>query len=109
MILVLLLLIPAIAVALISTTRKRVVAELIHTSASILTLAAGAVAIADVWLGQSAVSWNLFRADSLSAFMIAIVVFVAAVAGIYAVGYMRLEFGDDHFPRVRLFYALFHS
>jgi len=107
MILILLLAIPAAASGLISLTRKRATAELIHGSAGIATLIAGGVVVRRVWLSQSAVSWNLLRADSLSAFMIAIVAFVGAVAGIYAIGYMRLEFDRSRFSRVRLFYALF--
>src|SRR5436309_13516828 len=39
--------------------------------------------------------------------MIAIVTFVGAVAGLYSVAYMRLEFDDNHLSQVRLFYALF--
>ncbi len=101
MILILLLAIPAAASGLISLTRKRATAELIHGSAGMATLIAGGVVVRRVWLSQSAVSWNLLRADSLSALMIAIVAFVGAVAGIYAIGYMRLEFDRSRFSRSR--------
>jgi hydrogenase-4 component F len=35
------------------------------------------------------------------------VTFVGAISGLYSVGYMRLEYDDNHVSRVRLFYALF--
>ena len=107
MILILLLSIPTVASGLIALTRRRAMAELFHACSSLATLVLGAIVIGIIWLTPSAVQWNLLRADSLSAFMIAIVTFVGAIAGIYAVGYMRLEFDEAHFSRVRLFYALF--
>jgi hydrogenase-4 component F len=105
MILVVLLLIPALAAGAISAARQRSAMEWIHASASIGALLVGAVAAAGIWAGEPEVSWSLLRADALSAFMIAIVTFVGAIAGVYAIGYMRLEFED--LSRVRLFYALF--
>src|SRR5262245_52405243 len=100
MILIVLLSIPAVASALISIMRKHAATELIHVSASIASLAAGGIVIWKVWPAESTVSWNLLRADSLSAFMIAVVTFVGAIAGAYAIGYMRLEFDANHFSRV---------
>src|SRR5215831_16400091 len=107
MILILLLSIPAIAAALIATRRTPALVELTHAAASVMSLVVGVFVIRKIWLNQAAISWHLLRADSLSAFMIAIVTFVGAVAAIYAIGYMRLEFEESHFSRVRLFYALF--
>jgi len=107
MILILLLSISAVASALIPTMRKRVLVELTHAAASVISLVVGGLVIWRLWLTQSAISWHLLRADSLSAFMIAIVTFVGAIAAIYAIGYIRLEFDESHFSRVRLFYALF--
>src|SRR5262245_56165349 len=107
MILILLLSIPALASGLIALTRRRETAASIHVSANLATLAAGAAVAARVWRTHSAISWNLLRADSLSAFMIAIVAFVGAVAGIYATGYIKAEFGVLNFRRARLFYSLF--
>jgi hydrogenase-4 component F len=107
MILVLLLCIPASASGLIGLSRQRRAMEVIHAAASIGSLVAGGIAAAEIWMNRPVIQWNLFRADALSAFMIAIVTFVSAVSGVYAVGYMRLEYGDDHLGRVRLFYALF--
>jgi hydrogenase-4 component F len=107
MILPLLLLIPIVASCLIGLCRKRLLMEWIHGSACILTLAAGGFSAASVWSDQQAVSWTLLRADALSAFMIGIVSFVGAISGLYAVGYMQLEYDEDRLPRVRLFYALF--
>jgi hydrogenase-4 component F len=106
MILILLLVLPLLASGLISVTSKRGVMEWIHGSASVAVLATGAAIAARVWRYQAVLSWSLFRADALSAFMIAIIVLVSAVSGIYAIGYMRLEFGSQ-LSKVRLFYALF--
>ncbi len=109
MILILLLLIPAAAAGSIGFTRKRTAAEVIHVAACVAVLVVAAAVIAEICLEES-VSWNLLRADSLSAFMIGIVAFIGAIAGIYAVGYMRAEEDGEPsrpFSRVRLFYALF--
>jgi hydrogenase-4 component F len=108
MILILLLSIPAVAAGLIGLTRKRGVIELIHTVACTGPLVAGGVIAGRIWMGRPVIQLALFRADALSAFMIGIVTFVAATAGVCAIGYMRLEYRDDQLPRVRRFYALFH-
>jgi hydrogenase-4 component F len=81
--------------------------ELIHTLACVGVLILGGVVAARIWLEQSVFQWSLFRADALSALMIGIVTFTAAITGVYSVGYMRLEYADEDMPRVRLFYALF--
>jgi len=44
----------------------------------------------------------------LSALLVAIIVFLGAVAAIYAVGYIRAEIDAAHLSRARLFYTLFH-
>lgn len=105
MILILLLTIPALASALIVLGRKRETIERIHTISSILSFIAAAVIAVMIWRGQAVIQWNLLRADALSAFFAAIITFVGAIAGIYAVGYMRLDESDS--GRVRVFYALF--
>lgn len=92
---ILLLLIPSVASALVFAMRRRRAMEIVHTSASIGAVVAAAAVIASG------------RLDALSGFMIALVTFISAIAGIYAVGYMRLEYDDAHLARVRLFYALF--
>src|SRR5438876_1222532 len=107
MILLLLLSIPSIASAAIMGTRRRRTMEWIHASATVVALIVGASIGTRIWAGEPVVSWSLLRADALSAFMIGIVTFVGAVAGLYSVAYMRLEFDDDHLFQVRLFYALF--
>jgi len=107
MMLLLLLSIPAMASGLISLSRKRRVMEWIHASASVGALIVGGVLAVGIRDGAPVSSWDILRADALSAFMIMIVTFVGAVAGIYAIGYTRLEFDDGHIARVRLFYALF--
>ncbi|PYS00972.1 MAG: hypothetical protein DMG12_16170 [Acidobacteria bacterium] len=107
MMLLLLLSIPAMASGLISLSRKRRVMEWIHASASVGALIVGGVLAVGIRDGAPVSSWDILRADALSAFMIMIVAFVGAVAGIYAIGYTRLEFDDGHIARVRLFYALF--
>ena len=107
MILLLLLSIPSIASAAIMGTRRRRTMEWIHASATVVALIVGASIGTRIWAGEPVVSWSLLRADALSAFMIGIVTFVGAVAGLYSVAYMRLEFDDNHLSQVRLFYALF--
>src|SRR3989454_10805954 len=107
MILLLLLSIPSIASAAIMGTRRRRTMEWIHASASLGALIVGGVLAVGIRDGAPVSSWDILRADALSAFMIMIVAFVGAVAGIYAIGYTRLEFDDGHIARVRLFYALF--
>src|SRR5213596_2962690 len=107
MILLLLLSIPSGASAAIMGTRRRRTMEWIHASATVVALIFGVSIGARIWAGEPVVSWSLLRADALSAFMNAIVTFVGAVAGLYAVAYMRSEFDDDHLFQVRLFYALF--
>ena len=106
MILILLLSFSILASGLIAIIRSREAMEWIHGSASVATLIAGAWVAGRIWQGEQVVSWGLFRADALSAFMIAIVTLVGAVSGIFALGYIRLEFADS-FPKTRLFYALF--
>lgn len=107
MMLVLLLSIPAAASALVSLARKRAVMEAIHVAAAIGALLVAAVVAtstrANVAIGLS----GFLRADALSGFMVMIITLIGAVSGIYAVGYMRLEFDEDHLARVRVFYALF--
>ena len=102
MMLLLLLSIPAMASGLISLSRKRRVMEWIHASASLGALIVGAVLAIGIRDGAPVSSWDILRADAFSAFMIMIVTFVGAVAGIYAIGYTRLEFDDGHIARVRL-------
>src|SRR5205809_4371204 len=108
MILLLLLSIPSVASAAIMGTRRRRTMEWIHASATVVALIFGVSIGARIWAGEPVVSWSLLRADALSAFMIAIVTFVGAVAGLYSIGYIRQEFETEHFAQVRLFYALFH-
>src|SRR6059036_1428426 len=107
MILLLLLSIPSIASAAIMGTRRRRTMEWIHASATVVALIVGASIGTRIWAGEPVVSWSLFRADALSAFMIGIVTFVGAVAGLYSVAYRRLEFDDNHLSQVRLFDVLF--
>jgi hydrogenase-4 component F len=94
--LIFLLAIPASACLLIRALRVRSHVEFIHVVATVATLATGGIVAVR---GQ---------VDALSTFMVAIVTFIAAIAGIYSVSYMRLEFDDGHFAQVRLYYALFH-
>jgi len=104
-----LLLIPLAAAGLIALARRRAPMELLHTLAGLATLGTGAAIAAQVWSGEvlTAVG-GLFRVDALSALMVAIITFLGAIASLYAVGYIRAEFGDAHSPRARLFFALFH-
>ncbi len=105
MMLILLLTIPAAASALIGFSRKRETIEWIHAIASVLSFIAAAVIAVTIWMGQEVIQWQLLRADALSVFFAAIITFVGAVTGVYAVGYMRLDESDP--ARIRIFFALF--
>src|SRR5262245_19531634 len=107
MILILLLFVPAIASAFIARSRNSSRAALIHVSANIAAFIAGLDVVQRIYVTKTEIAWNLLRADSLSAFMIAIITFIGAITGIYAVGYVNSEFDSSQFRRVRLFYALF--
>jgi hydrogenase-4 component F len=109
MMLIGLLLIPLAAAALIGLARRRALIELVHTLAGIATLAMGATIVVQVWNGYvPTASGDLFRVDALSAFMIAIITFLGAIASLYAVGYIRADLNGAHPARARLFFALFH-
>jgi hydrogenase-4 component F len=109
MMLLTLLLIPLGAAGLIALARPRPLIELFHTLAAAATLVAGAVVAGQVWSGAVLIAAGaLFRVDALSAFMIAIITFLGAIAALYAVGYIRAEIDAAHFSRARLFFVLFH-
>jgi hydrogenase-4 component F len=109
MMLIGLLLIPLVAAGLIAVARQRAFMEVMHILAAMATLGAGAAIAAQVWSGEVLTAGgDLFRVDALSAFMIAIITFLGAIASLYAVGYIRAELDSAHLSRVRLFFALFH-
>src|SRR5437773_2627935 len=104
-----LLLIPLAAAGLIAVTRRRVGVELMHVIAAMAALSAGAAIAVEVWNGKVlTAAGDLFRADALSALMVALITFLGAIASLYAVGYIRAELEDAQLPRVRLFFTLFH-
>jgi hydrogenase-4 component F len=113
MILIGLLLIPLIAVGLIALVRRYAIIEAIHLVAALATLGAGVIAAIEVWqtnlsTGFIAAADGLLRADALSAFMIMVITMLAAIAAVYALGYIRAELKSLPLPRVQLFFALFH-
>ncbi len=103
-----LLLVPLAAAALISTTRQRRLMEWLHVGAILAILGMGAAVVIEVLNGRPLSAADLLRVDSLSALMVAMITFLTAVAGLYAVGYGRAEFDDTHLSRARLFFSLFH-
>ena len=108
MILISLLLMPLVAAGLIAVTRRRGLMELLHTVAGLATLGTGAAIAVQVWNGAVlTAAGDLFRCDALSAFIVAIITFLGAVASLYAIGYIRAEFAGEHLARARLFFALF--
>src|SRR3990170_8892320 len=108
MMLLSLLLIPLAASWLIAIARRRALMELLHAVAAMATFGTGAAIVAQVWNGAVlTAAGDLFRVDALSAFMVAIITFLGAIAALYAVGYIRAEFDGEHLPRARLFFALF--
>jgi hydrogenase-4 component F len=108
MMLLSLLLIPLTAAGLIAIARRRALMELLHAVAAMATLSAGAAIAAEVWNDKVlTAAGDLFRVDALSAFMVAIITFLGAIAALYAVGYIRAELDDAHLSRARLFFTLF--
>jgi hydrogenase-4 component F len=113
MILIGLLLIPLIGAGLIALARQRLLIETLHFIGAILTLGAGWVVALQIWqashmTGAVTALAGLLRADALSALMIVVITLLAAIAALYARGYIRAEYGDLHLPRVRRFFSLFH-
>ena len=94
--LILLLSIPAVTCVLVRAMRSRRHIELIHVGAIFAMLESGGIVAFQGCI------------DALSTFMVAIIIFLAAIAGIYSIGYMRHEFDESHYAQVRLFYSLFH-
>ena len=110
MMLISLLLIPLAAAGLIALARRRALMELLHALAALATLGTGAAIVAQVWNGAVLTALgDLFRVDALSAFMVAIITFLGAIASLYAVGYIRAEYDGEHLARARLFFASFNS
>ncbi len=109
MMLVALLLMPLIASALIMLVRPRVWLEIIHALAALSGLAVGLMVAARVWRGDVPVAvGGLLRVDGLSALMVVVITLLGAIAALYGLGYIRVEYDDSHLPRVRGFFALFH-
>ncbi|HLN83726.1 MAG TPA: hypothetical protein VK355_08920, partial [Candidatus Binatia bacterium] len=78
MMLLSLLLIPLVAAALISLTRRRAWMELLHTGAAIAVLGIGVAVAAEVLNGDIlTAAADLLRVDSLSAFMVAMITFLS--------------------------------
>lgn len=103
-----LLLIPLAAAGLIALARSRALIEGCHTLAATATAVLAAAIVAMVWNGATPAALDgLFRVDALSALMIGLIAFVSWMTALYAVGYIRTEFGAADLSRVRLFFALF--
>ena len=114
MILIALLLFPFAASVLIAMCRTAAATKLIHVLGLIAALAAGALVAIRVWQTNIAIVIDepvalsvdgLLRVDPLSALMVSIIVLVATLSGVYAIGYMRQEEAQ---PRLRLFFVPFH-
>jgi hydrogenase-4 component F len=108
MILVTLLLIPAVAAGLIALLRNRVLIEVIHGLAALVTLGIGVLAAITVWHGKMEILalGHLLRADALSALMVTVVTLLGALAAIYSLGYIRAEFDDQRTKQARMFFSL---
>jgi hydrogenase-4 component F len=117
MTLILLLLLPLVAGALISITPRRALMEAIHALAAVGALALGWFMVVSVWRDHSpAVATAgvaglhvLFRVDALSALMVVIITTLGAIAALYSVGYLRAEVEAEDSKRARMFFALFHG
>jgi hydrogenase-4 component F len=121
MTLIALLLIPFAAAGIIWLMPRRTGVELVHAIATVGTFCVGMAVAAAVWSAGPLTNLNgLLRSDALSAFMVALITFVSAIAGVYAVGYMRAEetqparassttgsAAGEPLRQVRLFFALY--
>lgn len=117
MTLIALLLIPIVAAGLIALAPGRKWMESIHALAAAGMLGAGLILVVKVWgldgsptlpVPALVALGGLLRADALSALMAAVITLLGAVAGLYAIGYMRAEALQPQLSRARLFFALFH-
>ncbi|MBZ0168362.1 hydrogenase-4 component F [Candidatus Methylomirabilis lanthanidiphila] len=107
--LVALLLMPLIASVFMVLVRPRVWLEIIHALAALSGLAVGLMVAARVWRGDVPVAvGGLLRADGLSALMVVVITLLGAIAALYGLGYIRVEYDDSHLSKVRGFFALFH-
>jgi hydrogenase-4 component F len=109
MMLIGLLLIPLAGAGLSVLLPERRTKELVHAAAALSTLATGLTVAALVWSDDELTALGGFlRADALSALLIVVITLVGAIAALFAIGYLRAEYGDRQPARVRLFYGLFH-
>ena len=122
MTLIVLVLTPLIAAGIIWFARRRAIIEIVHTVATLGAFALGMTVAMEAWNGSPPTALNgVLRADALSAFMVTVITFVSAAAGVYAVGYMRAEprrtahllaAGEseslEQIGQVRLFFTLYH-
>src|SRR5438552_17395770 len=109
MMLIVLLLIPLGGAGLSMLLPARKTKELVHAAAALLTLSTGLTVAALIWSDDELTALDGFlRADALSALLIVVITLVGAIAALFAIGYLRAEYGDTQPARVRLFYGLFH-
>jgi hydrogenase-4 component F len=108
MILVTLLLVPAVAALLLALLRNRLLMEVVHCLAALLTLGMGLTVSLAVWRGRAEITAldQLLRADALSALMVIVVTLLGAIAAIYGLGYVRAEFNVERIREARLFFSL---
>jgi hydrogenase-4 component F len=108
MILLLLLVIPAVAAALIALLRKRLLMEVCHAVAALATLAMGFTVAFRIWRGRTVIDAldHLLRADALSALMISLISLLGAIAAIHGLGYVRAEYNAENDAKARTFFAL---
>ena len=106
--LVALLIVPAAAAGLIALLRNRRLMGAIHVIAAVAALATGLTIAMRVWRGKAEITAlnHLLHADALSALMVSIVTLAGAIAAIYGLGYIRVEFDDEHDKQARSFFSL---
>jgi hydrogenase-4 component F len=106
--LVALLLIPAAAAGLIALLRNRRLMGAVHVIAAVAALATGLRIAISVWRGKAEITAldHLLHADALSALMVSIVTLLGAIAAIYGLGYIRVEFDEEHDKQARSFFSL---
>ncbi|MCL5022636.1 MAG: hydrogenase 4 subunit F [Nitrospirae bacterium] len=105
-----LLLIPVVTALLCSFFRNRKTIEVINVIGVIALTAVSVPQITGALSAQEYFMGGVLFMDALSAYIMAIVVFIALVAAIYSVDYMGQEYkeGAVTLKGLRYYYALFH-
>ncbi len=105
-----LLAIPVVASAACALVGTRKAAERLNVAGALFTFIAGLWVAYSVFVKGPFGEFNVLFADSISAFMVFLIVLIGLAASVYSVGYMgrELSAGVISLKQLRTYYALFH-